>query len=85
MGVLNFKSVSGGEKEISPTPSHDDQHASPFQQDWTAEEEKRAKRKLDMIIMPLLTLGFFCLRRILRPTFQICRFFRLTADRARSR
>lgn len=50
------------------------------QRDWTPEEEKRAKRKydivslkqlfvsvliddrLDLIIMPLLTLGFFCLR-----------------------
>ncbi|KAF1850315.1 MFS transporter-like protein [Cucurbitaria berberidis CBS 394.84] len=30
--------------------------------DWTAEEEKKAKRKLDLIIMPLLTLGFFCLQ-----------------------
>ncbi|KAJ4376418.1 hypothetical protein N0V83_001701 [Neocucurbitaria cava] len=30
--------------------------------DWTSEEEKKAKRKLDLIIMPLLTLGFFCLQ-----------------------
>ncbi|RGP71244.1 alternative sulfate transporter [Fusarium longipes] len=30
--------------------------------DWTPEEECRAKRKLDCIIMPLLTLGFFCLQ-----------------------
>ncbi|EGX91229.1 MFS transporter, putative [Cordyceps militaris CM01] len=30
--------------------------------DWTIEEEKKAKRKLDLIIMPILTLGFFCLQ-----------------------
>ncbi|KXT00535.1 hypothetical protein AC579_8832 [Pseudocercospora musae] len=30
--------------------------------DWTKEEEKKAKRKLDFIIMPILTLGFFCLQ-----------------------
>ncbi|TQN65592.1 putative transporter [Colletotrichum shisoi] len=30
--------------------------------DWTPEEEKKAKWKLDLIIMPLLTLGFFCLQ-----------------------
>ncbi|CAO2658282.1 Nn.00g060050.m01.CDS01 [Neocucurbitaria sp. VM-36] len=39
-----------GEREILPTC------------DWTIEEEKKAKRKLDLIIMPLLTLGFFCLQ-----------------------
>ncbi|GKT83002.1 alternative sulfate transporter [Colletotrichum tofieldiae] len=32
------------------------------QADWTVEEERKAKWKLDLIIMPLLTLGFFCLR-----------------------
>ncbi|KAL4862991.1 hypothetical protein BDV12DRAFT_189995 [Aspergillus spectabilis] len=30
--------------------------------DWTPEEEKKAKRKLDLIIMPIVTLGFFCLQ-----------------------
>ncbi|KAF2825228.1 MFS transporter-like protein [Ophiobolus disseminans] len=30
--------------------------------DWSVDEERRAKRKLDLIIMPLLTLGFFCLQ-----------------------
>ncbi|OAA43828.1 alternative sulfate transporter [Metarhizium rileyi] len=29
--------------------------------DWTADEEKMAKRKLDLLLMPILTLGFFCL------------------------
>ncbi|KAH7089859.1 major facilitator superfamily domain-containing protein [Paraphoma chrysanthemicola] len=32
------------------------------QVDWTAEEESRAKMKLDLILLPLLTLGFFCLQ-----------------------
>lgn len=65
MGALRFKSVSGGEKEISPSPSHGDERALSLQRDWTPEEEKAAKRKLDMLIMPLLTLGFFCLRESL--------------------
>ncbi|KAG8872655.1 hypothetical protein FRB97_007445 [Tulasnella sp. 331] len=30
---------------------------------WTPEEERKVKRKLDFIIMPLLILGFFCLHR----------------------
>ncbi|KAK8026740.1 major facilitator superfamily domain-containing protein [Apiospora marii] len=30
--------------------------------DWSPEEERKAKRKLDLIIMPILTLGFFCLQ-----------------------
>ncbi|KAL4815100.1 major facilitator superfamily domain-containing protein [Aspergillus spinulosporus] len=30
--------------------------------DWTVEEETKAKRKLDLMIMPILTLGFFCLQ-----------------------
>ncbi|KAK8050473.1 hypothetical protein PG994_012203 [Apiospora phragmitis] len=30
--------------------------------DWSPEEERKAKRKLDYIIMPILTLGFFCLQ-----------------------
>lgn len=62
MGVFKFKSVSGGEKEVSPTPSRGDEHRLAVIRDWSPEEEKAAKRKLDMIIMPLLTLGFFCLR-----------------------
>jgi MFS family permease len=30
--------------------------------DWSPEEEAKAKRKLDLLIMPILTLGFFCLQ-----------------------
>lgn len=40
----------------------EDETGLSLQRDWTKEEESRAKRKLDLIIMPLLTLGFFCLR-----------------------
>lgn len=43
-------------------PSEDEAGLA-LQKDWTKEEETRAKRKLDLIIMPLLTLGFFCLRK----------------------
>lgn len=41
----------------------EDETGLALQKDWTKEEETRAKRKLDLIIMPLLTLGFFCLRK----------------------
>ncbi|KAB2579852.1 hypothetical protein DIS24_g1573 [Lasiodiplodia hormozganensis] len=30
--------------------------------DWTAEEEKKLVRKLDMVVMPLLVLGFYALQ-----------------------
>ncbi|KAH7069659.1 major facilitator superfamily domain-containing protein [Paraphoma chrysanthemicola] len=40
---------------------HGDQVALPIR-DWSVDEEKKAKRKLDLIVMPLLTLGFFCLQ-----------------------
>ncbi|KAK3341993.1 major facilitator superfamily domain-containing protein [Lasiosphaeria hispida] len=43
-------------------PPKDDEQSLALQVDWTPEEEKAAKRKLDFIIMPLLTLGFFCLQ-----------------------
>ncbi|KAF1810850.1 MFS general substrate transporter [Eremomyces bilateralis CBS 781.70] len=44
-----------------PAP-RDDELPLAVHVDWTKEEEGRAKRKLDCIIMPLLTLGFFCLQ-----------------------
>lgn len=43
-------------------PAGRDEQALTQVMDWSQEEEVRAKRKLDLIIMPLLTLGFFCLR-----------------------
>ncbi|KFA59954.1 hypothetical protein S40285_07956 [Stachybotrys chlorohalonatus IBT 40285] len=39
----------------------EDEEALNLRVDWSVEEEAQAKRKLDFIIMPLLTLGFFCL------------------------
>lgn len=50
-----------------PTPVHhhptgDDEEPLTRVVDWTTEEESKAKRKLDLIIMPILTLGFFCLQ-----------------------
>jgi MFS family permease len=52
----------------SPAPTKysngltEDEESLHRQVDWTVEEEAQAKRKLDLIIMPLLTLGFFCLQ-----------------------
>ncbi|CAM1501311.1 Fc.00g104730.m01.CDS01 [Cosmosporella sp. VM-42] len=43
-------------------PPRDDEEALTLRADWSKEEEAKAKRKLDFIIMPLLTLGFFCLQ-----------------------
>jgi len=44
-----------------PRPREDEEVLN-LDTDWTKEEEAKAKRKLDFIIMPLLTLGFFCLQ-----------------------
>ncbi|KAH7014908.1 alternative sulfate transporter [Ilyonectria destructans] len=52
-------------KSADPTqysPPRDDEEALNLRADWSREEERKAKRKLDLIIMPLLTLGFFCLQ-----------------------
>ncbi|KAK5103979.1 hypothetical protein LTS08_003403 [Lithohypha guttulata] len=43
-------------------PPQEDEEVLALQRDWTPAEERQAKRKLDLIIMPLLTLGFFCLQ-----------------------
>jgi predicted MFS family arabinose efflux permease len=43
-------------------PPREDEESLALQRDWSPEEEVKAKRKLDFIIMPLLTLGFFCLQ-----------------------
>ncbi|KAF2015139.1 MFS general substrate transporter [Aaosphaeria arxii CBS 175.79] len=43
-------------------PSRVDEEAIDYTRDWTVEEERRAKWKLDLTIMPILTLGFFCLQ-----------------------
>ncbi|KAF4422239.1 hypothetical protein F53441_14296 [Fusarium austroafricanum] len=44
-----------------PQP-RDDEESLTLHNDWSDHEERLAKRKLDVIIMPLLTLGFFCLQ-----------------------
>ncbi|KAL6249333.1 hypothetical protein RBB50_003186 [Rhinocladiella similis] len=43
-------------------PPAEDRRSLTVERDWTPDEERRAKRKLDLIIMPLLTMGFFCLQ-----------------------
>ncbi|KAF5018066.1 hypothetical protein F66182_9965 [Fusarium sp. NRRL 66182] len=57
--------------KIETTPSNtaegfshpkEDEEGLNIHTDWTVEEEVKAKRKLDFVIMPLLTLGFFCLQ-----------------------
>jgi len=48
-------------RESYPPPAEDELVIT-IERDWTVEEEKKAKRKLDLLIMPLLTMGFFCLR-----------------------
>ncbi|WOO78341.1 putative transporter [Vanrija pseudolonga] len=53
---------------LVPTSSYDspprpeDEETLRLAKNWTPEEEQRAKRKMDFIIMPILTLGFFCLQ-----------------------
>lgn len=49
--------------DVKDTYQEDDAEHEPLPtRDWSVAEEKKAKRKLDLIIMPLLTLGFFCLQ-----------------------
>lgn len=48
--------------DVYPAPREDEEALTTVGKDWTKEEERRAKLKLDLIIMPLMTLGFFCLR-----------------------
>jgi hypothetical protein len=50
------------EMDIRSAPTDDDDFLNRVV-DWSPEEEKKAKRKLDSLIMPILTLGFFCLRK----------------------
>jgi MFS family permease len=58
------------EKPHQADKTDPDTHAPPLEDeqglvntvDWSPEEEKKAKRKLDLIIMPILLLGFFCLQ-----------------------
>ncbi|KAG4442148.1 hypothetical protein IFR05_002361 [Cadophora sp. M221] len=58
MSGLDLKSSN---PDDYPRPREDEEVLN-LDRDWTKEEEAKAKRKLDLIIMPLLTLGFFCLQ-----------------------
>ncbi|KAI0177976.1 major facilitator superfamily domain-containing protein [Pestalotiopsis sp. NC0098] len=51
-------------KQAGPQDSAtcEDEPTTSTQVDWTKEEESKATRKLDLIIIPLLVLGFFCLQ-----------------------
>ncbi|KAH7305949.1 alternative sulfate transporter [Stachybotrys elegans] len=55
MNVIDSKLPPG-------SPTLEDEEVAELPVDWTKEEEAKAKRKLDLIIMPILTLGFFCLQ-----------------------
>ncbi|KAK0657991.1 putative MFS transporter [Cercophora newfieldiana] len=59
MGFLSKLDVPDDPNRFAPA---EDEQALALEKDWTLEEEIKAKRKLDFIIMPLLTLGFFCLQ-----------------------
>ncbi|KZL81031.1 alternative sulfate transporter [Colletotrichum incanum] len=56
------KELTVSEPDASVAQDDSDAKRSVLQVDWTVEEERKAKWKLDLIIMPLLTLGFFCLQ-----------------------
>ncbi|KAK3299732.1 major facilitator superfamily domain-containing protein [Chaetomium fimeti] len=58
MSGFDVKSADPGQYP----PPREDEESLALQRDWSPEEEAKAKRKLDFIIMPLLTLGFFCLQ-----------------------
>lgn len=61
MAEADSKTSSKDVAPAFPAPLAEEQ-AINYHRDWTADDERKAKRKLDLIIMPLLTLGFFCLR-----------------------
>ncbi|KAI9795832.1 MAG: hypothetical protein M1833_006781 [Piccolia ochrophora] len=57
--------TTSDDKSVDPdhySAPKDDEEVLTLYRDWTRDEEVRAKRKLDFIIMPLLFLGFFCLQ-----------------------
>ncbi|TKX25001.1 MFS transporter-like protein 41 [Elsinoe australis] len=59
MASTDIKSADA-DADFNPFPDKDIDGG--LQRDWSLDEERRAKRKLDLIIMPILTLGFFCLQ-----------------------
>ncbi|KAF4550548.1 MFS-type transporter-like protein 42 [Elsinoe fawcettii] len=59
MASTDFKHANVAEGDSYPGHVAEEQQ---LVRDFGVEEEKRAKRKLDLIVMPILTLGFFCLQ-----------------------
>ncbi|EGP84014.1 uncharacterized protein MYCGRDRAFT_76558 [Zymoseptoria tritici IPO323] len=55
MGV-NEKSPSIGQEGRSPSSHSDSLHSDPLAATWTAEEETRVRRKLDLQIVPMVTV-----------------------------
>ncbi|KAM0751276.1 MFS general substrate transporter [Meredithblackwellia eburnea MCA 4105] len=55
----NAGEYSNASDEKSPAPSS---HLVPLEKDWTDAEERRVRRKLDCLIMPLVIAGFFVLQ-----------------------
>ncbi|KAL1640764.1 hypothetical protein SLS58_006586 [Diplodia intermedia] len=53
---LEKKPVTDYLQDQSPSLSENDEI------DWTAAEEKKLVRKLDLVVMPLLVLGFYALQ-----------------------
>jgi len=43
------------------SPSEDEETTPDSVVDWTKQEESKARRKLDFILLPVLALGYFCL------------------------
>ena len=66
--MSGLDTMKGLESKTAVIDSSDDHGVTMKECDWTPEEERQAKRKLDMIIMPLLALGYFCLRKFDAPS-----------------
>uniref|UniRef100_A0A8H7KAL2 Major facilitator superfamily (MFS) profile domain-containing protein n=1 Tax=Bionectria ochroleuca TaxID=29856 RepID=A0A8H7KAL2_BIOOC len=64
MGASDIQPVDNVDKVAKANIAfeEDDELKQNVQVDWSESEEKKAKWKLDLTIIPLLTLGFFCLQ-----------------------
>ncbi|PSN69523.1 alternative sulfate transporter [Corynespora cassiicola Philippines] len=59
-GVKGLRAVSNVDEKGIATPDDTDNDSNRLQ--WTEEEEAKIMRKLDLVVMPLLMLGFFALQ-----------------------
>jgi predicted MFS family arabinose efflux permease len=57
-----FTSQASADEKLAASSPVEDGGSFARGVDWTVEEEAAAKRKLDLTIMPILTMGFFCLQ-----------------------